>query len=234
MTRRLVKDAQHMMNGGDFKRAQILLGSAYGETRDYGEPTDSATLSPRIRHRLAQVTARFEGPEEAGKHFELAESLFDRRNVIGRAITLRDYGWTLWQNGEFRNGITRLEAAASLFRPKSSQDTRHEIERVVTEGMLARTYLHDPSRTLEIQMHVDEIVSGGRKLIYELDNLREMVVLLSGKDYLRVRARTLRLEALIAAKNELLYLGQDLSTGDVVSAVTGPAVRTLGRLSPFS
>ena len=233
-TRRLVKHAQYMMNGGDYDRARFFLGMAYDDTKDYGEPTESAELSPRIRHRAGQVAAHFADHKEAAKHYDLAESQFNRDNVVGRAITLRDYGWTHWLAGENRPGIEQLEQAVSLFGPASSSDRRREVERIVSEGMLARTFLHGPARTLDILVHVDETVHGGNKLIYELDNLRAMLPMLSGLDYWKAQARITQLQSLIHAKNELLYAKQDLESGRLASAIAGPAIRAVERLFPSS
>jgi len=234
-TRQLVKQAQHMMNGHEFQRAAFLLGEAYESTRDHGDPTESAHFSPRIRHRIGQVVTHFEGCHEGTKHFDMAESLFDRGNVIGRAITLRDYGWSLWQEGDYLTAVTRLEQALDLFDDKTPEtDQRYQLERLVTEGMLARTHAYTRHDALELQLHVDEVASSSNKLVYVLDNLKAMQPMLSGRDRWVAQARIVRTRSLILAKNEFSDVTDDLMDGRLVEATTGPALRTVRRLRALS
>lgn len=234
-TRSLIKQAQHKMNVQDFRQAGILLGKAYESTRDHEDSTASIYFAPRIRHRIGQVVTHFHGCHKGAKHFDLAESLFDRDNVIGRAITLRDYGWCLWQEGNCPAAVNRLEQALDLFGDEAPEtNERYHLERLVTEGMLARTHAYTRRDALEVQLHVDEAASNSNKLVYVLDNLKAMQPMLSGRDRVVVQARMVRTRSLILAKNELSDVTNDLLDGRLVEATTGPALRAVRRLRSHS
>ena len=233
-TRKLVKRAQHLMNLGEYHRALPLLILAQSSTRDIGELTESAELSPRINHRLAQAYANTGDRRAARARFVHAEKLFDRENVIGRAITLRDHGWTIWTWGEFNEGARHIRRAQRLLRRQASHDERHHVELIVTDGMLARTYAAvDQPRAIDQFKLVDDTVRGGNKWIYELDNLRQLIPLVPASERIAYRLRADKIRLRMIIDDEISLALDDLMDGRIVRAASGVTLRNVRRLLPF-
>lgn len=222
------------MNLGDYHRALPLLVLAYNSTRDFGEPTESAELLPRINHRLAQAYAHTGDRRAARARFVHAEELFDRDNVIGRGITLRDHGWVEWRWGKCSEGVRLIKRAQRLLRRDASVNERHHEELIVTDGILARTYVAaDPSRAIDQFKLVDQTVRGGNKWIYELDNLRHLTPLVPQPQRLAYHLRANRIVLRMIVADELSLATDDVMDGRFIRAASGVTVRNIQRLLPF-
>ena len=233
-TKKLVKKAQHLMNLGEYDRALQLLLLALNATRDVDELTEAAYLLPRINHRLAQAYAHTGDRKAARARFIRAERLFDRDNVIGRAITLRDLGWTLWQWGEFTEGNRQIARAQRLLKRRATTDERHRVELVVTDGLMARTYAAvDKPRAVDQFRQVDEMVRGGNKWIYELDNLRQLIPLVPPAERIVYRFRADKITLRMIVEDEFSLVLDELLDGRIISAASGSTLRNVRRILPF-
>lgn len=233
-TRKLVKRAQHLMNLGEYHRALPLLILAHSSTRDFGEPTESAELLPRINHRLAQAYAHTGDRRAARARFVHAEQLFDRDNVIGRSITLRDHGWVEWRWGKCSEGVRLIKRAQRLLRRDAPTNERHHEELIVTDGILARTYAGiDQPRAIDQFKLVDETVRGGNKWIYELDNLRHLAPIVPMPQRLTYHLRSDRIVLRMIVDDELSLAVDDMLDGRFLRAASGITMRNVKRLLPF-
>jgi hypothetical protein len=213
-----------------------MLQHALGMTTDYGDDTEAAYYLPRIRHRLALSYAKVGEERVARKNFDESIKLFKPCNNVGRARVLRDYGWWLVQLGEVNDGRLRLHQALSLMRDveESTRDDVWHREYLVTEGMVARLSSGvKASETRLTLLSIDEQLRGGNKWIYELDNLRHLIPLLSVRERPRYVARAIAIETRIVLHEDLSVLGNDLRDGIVVRGFLGLGLRVTRRARPF-
>lgn len=234
-TRHLIKCAKFASNEDDHARASALLMQAISATHDCGDTTAATPLTPHIRHRQGMVVKHVEGVPSADKYFDLSESIFDTYgDDIGKAITQRDRGLMWYQVGETNRGIELLQQALRLLGDFSDNE-RATREWIVTQGFLARTEAVPWGDSLDTMMAVREALSGGTKLIYELDNERAMLPLLQERGHLRdyadCRVRIFALYRLIVAKNHGFGAMDQLMEGDFIGAAK-EGVTGIYRLAP--
>lgn len=235
--KRLIKRGEHLHNAGEYERAIFMLQRALGMTTDYGDETEVAYYLPRIRHRLALSYAELGEERVARKNFDESIKQFKPCNNVGRARVLRDYGWWLVQLGEVTAGRQRLYQALTLMQDVEEGDARDDAwhrEYLVTEGMVARlsSGVKD-GETQQILLAIDKQLKGGDKWIYELDNLRYLIPLLSLRQRPRFIARAAIIETRIVLHEDLSVLGNDLRDGTVVRGVFSLGLRMTRRALPF-
>lgn len=229
-TRRPVIQAQRLMYLGEIDQAITLLMQALNRTKEHDMAGPGAWYIPRIQHRLAQCYIEKGSLEDGFRRFEIAESLFERRNYIGRAITLRDYGWDLYRNGHPAEGVSKITQALRLLERESSRDERWEIEQAVTAGFLARTCAStNPDEARTTMRATDEIIRGTSKWIYEHGNLVHLVPLLPLHQRAGYQMRANRLYLQMIAADELKVITDDLMHGRLLMAGIGLSKRTVLR-----
>lgn len=219
------------MNAGETERALDVLGRALSATWDVDKLTEGAYLLPRVFHRIAQARALNGDVDGALDLFVQAEEQFERTNVVGRAIVLRDHGFVVWQHINQKEGERLIREALQVLRQPSKTDPRWELEYVVTEGFLARlSTKKNPSKSLKTFMKVDDRVRGGNKWMYELDNLEQIIPLLPRIQRLSYLARASILSTRMVMTEEVARVGNEMMEGDVLLAPLGCMVRAANRL----
>ena len=231
-----MKKAQHLMALGELERARTTLCFAMNATFDDADkrPTESAELLPRIKHRVAQLHDLTGEVEAADICFTEAESLFDRSNVIGRAITMRDHGWAAWQWGDWEKAEKLIPQAHALLLNSTSINRRLRLELAVTKGFEARLFAsEDPDKARRQFLAVDRKIRGGTKWVYELDNLRQLVdcLPLKSQPLYRLRIRQLSLQMIIV--DEVGLTTRDVIDGNFGHAIFGTTLRNIRRISPI-
>ena len=200
-------------------------------TDDAGQPTEGAYLLPRINHRFAQAYAQNGEIAIALELYEQAEKSFDRDNVIGRAIVLRDHGWLLWQHDELSKGERLIGEAMQLLRVPSLPADRWEKEYTTTLGFEARTWVpKDPKRALKVFHLVDDYIRGDSKWVYELDNLEQIIPLTSRRERVPYILRATALRTKMVTAQEASRVSNQLVEGKFLSAPIGSMARSASRL----
>lgn len=219
---------------GEHDYAELLLLRALYNTSDCGEKTPAADYLPRIHHRMGQLQAARGNFEHARELFELAEGSFDRRNVIGRARTLRDNGWLTFRHGRPDEGEALARQARDLLKKPEAVNPEWEKEFIVTDGFVARTNPKlSPTIAVRQFMRIDEQLRGGSDPIYERDNLRRLVQYLPIVDRVGFELRAQTIWWRLIASHEIKTVTQDLMDGNFRGATLGSARRITRHLLPF-
>ncbi len=233
-TKRLITRAGHLLNAGEPERALGVMFMALGATTDHGVKTEAAYYLPRIRHGFALIYAAMGEDKRAKRNFELALKGFELDNRIGRARVMRDYGWFQFTRGYEVAGGRLLNRALDSLTAEHVHDERWEREMAATQGFLARTTAAiDPSEALDEFIRVDEVLRGGDKWIYELDNLQHLIRLLPLQKRLSYQLRAVVIWERIHVSEELKLLKGDFIDGNPIDGLTRIAWRTARRHFPL-
>lgn len=219
-TRRLLKHAKHFSNEERPSRALELLALARANVVDHGDKTDAAPLLPHIRHRQAMALKDSGETDMATRMFMLAIELFNASgDYLGEAITRRDYGMMLYDAGYGIAGVQLIESALDMLGCYGTSE-REQREWIVTRAFLAQTYAYPRVESIDICMDARTHLAHGTKLVYELDNERALVPMLTGRDQLLCRARASALYRLIVFKNHCETVPGLVAQGRPIEAVS--------------
>lgn len=233
-TKRLITRAGHLLNAGEPERARNVMFMALGTTTDHGVETEAAYYLPRIRHGFALIYAAMGEDELAKRNFKLALRLFELDNHIGRARVMRDYGWFHFVRKHEMVGERLINRALSSLIAEQIHDTRWEREVAATQGFLARATIGiDPSGALSELVRVDEILRGGDKWIYELDNLQHLIRLLPAHKRPSYQMRALIIWERIHVYEEFKLLKDDFVDGNPIDGLARIVWRTTRRHFPL-
>lgn len=232
--KQLLKRGCHLLNAGENQRALNSFVHALGITTDYGDATTAAYYLPRIRHCLALAHAALGNTSAARKNFEQSLKRFEADNHIGRARTMRDFGWFLVANGQMKAGRTRLQGALDTLALESNRDERWTREQAATEGFLARLDAKTNPRKAAAKLRsVDVVLQGSDKWMYELDNLQHLIPLLGFVESLEYRTRAFVLRERIRLSEDAKVLIDDIAMGRPVHGIARLMVRSTRRHLPI-
>lgn len=235
-TKRLITRAGHLLNAGEPERALNVMFMALGRTMDYDTKTDAAYYLPRIRHGFALIYAALGEDELAKQHFKLALKAFELDNKIGRARVIRDDGWFRITHGNRRAGQRLIMSARNTLMSvdESMRDDRWRREMAATDGFLARITMDAGApQALSELIRVDEVLRGGDKWIYELDNLQYLIRLLPVHKRPAYQMRALIIWERIHIIEEWKLLGDDITDGNFIGGLTRTTWRTTRRHFPL-
>ncbi len=226
-----LRRAEHLRNAGRIDAAYYMMLSVLGEFDDHGEETSAAYFRPRAYHQLALIHALRSDSTAAETYFKRSIKEFDPENFIGCGRVTRDYGWWLYQKGKITKGRDQIKAARKLLMQSTNSPRRQARELAVTDGILARTtILNNPLRATETMLRVDDVLRGGDKWIYELDNLKFLIPLLPLTLRPAYMARAKRIELKILFSENFAIFSEDIWEGQPIRALVGFSGRSIKSL----
>lgn len=117
---------------------------------------------------------------------------------------------------------------------ESMRDDRWRREMAATDGFLARITMDaDAPQALSELIRVDEVLRGGDKWIYELDNLQYLIRLLPVHKRPAYQMRALIIWERIHIIEEWKLLGDDITDGNFIGGLTRTTWRTTRRHFPL-
>lgn len=167
--RSMLKVAKREISSGRASKAEHALYRA-NELAHYLNSDEKRAF---VSHRLAEVSVMLNDSMNARKRFKHALELIDKRNKVGYARLLRDFGNFERIQGQKKIGRRNVEQALDLLESIEDRDNRVTIELIVTEAFLARFDLHNDRQAdaLETLRVTASKLKGYRKKAYELANL---------------------------------------------------------------